>query len=152
MFNNIKSLLLGISLGLPGLLLAQNLEHDHSMHHAMNMQDDRISLNMSPQMKQHQLQNMRAHLAAVQEIISQLSENKFDAASRTAHQKLGLTKEMASMCNRFENEEFKSMGINFHKSADEMGEVIAKGNMQTSLAALNKTLGYCVSCHEKFRQ
>jgi len=59
---------------------------------------------------------------------------------------------MESMCNRFENEGFKKMGVGFHKSADELGEVLSKGDIKNSLAALGNTMTYCVSCHAQFKQ
>jgi len=136
-----------------GFVHAAELEKKHTMHHGhMAAVDDRTSLNLSPAMKQHQLKNMRAHLAAVQDIVIQLSTGNFAQASNTAHQKLGLTKEMESMCSSFGSDAFKELGLSFHKSADELGTIIEKGNTQDSLAALGKTLSYCVACHAQFKQ
>ena len=146
-----KALMVGL-LFIVGLAHAEDSATRHSMHHGKDVSDDRVSLNLSPAMKQHQLKNMRAHLVAVQEIIMQLGLGNFSQASRTAHQKLGLTKEMESMCHRFENEAFTAMGIGFHKSADELGKTLTKGDMEDSLAALSETMSYCVACHEQFKQ
>jgi hypothetical protein len=145
---------LGVSLLLltAGTAIAKDEGMHHGMDHGKHSADNRISLNLPPPMKLHQLQNMRAHLAAVQEIVVKLGEENFEEASNIAHQKLGLTLEMESMCNRFENEEFKKMGIGFHKSADKLGEILAKGDMENSLAALGNTMSYCVSCHAQFKQ
>lgn len=144
----------GVSLLLlmAGVVAAKDEVKHHAMHHGEHSADNRTSLNMPPPMKLHQLKNMRAHLAAVQEIVVQLGNENFEGASQIAHQKLGLTVEMESMCNRFENEDFKKMGIGFHKSADELGEVLSKGDMKNSLAALGNTMSYCVSCHAQFKQ
>ncbi len=135
-----------------GLIHAADVEKKHTMHHGHMAEDKRTSLNLSPAMKQHQLKNMRAHLAAVQDIVIQLGAGNLAKASNTAHQKLGLTKEMESMCNSFESDTFKELGIGFHKSADELGTIIEKGNMEDSLAALGKTMSYCVACHAQFKQ
>ena len=59
---------------------------------------------------------------------------------------------MESMCNSFESDTFKELGIGFHKSADELGAIIEKGNTEDSLAALGKTMSYCVACHAQFKQ
>ncbi|MBQ0720609.1 MAG: cytochrome c [Gammaproteobacteria bacterium] len=148
-----KATILAVSLLLvAGLVQATEVEKKHNMHHGHMAADDRTSLNLSPAMKQHQLKNMRAHLAAIQDIIVQLSSGNFAQASNTAHQKLGLTEEMAAMCNSFESETFKELGLGFHKSADELGVVLAKGNTEDSLAALGKTMTYCVACHAQFKQ
>ena len=135
-----------------GLIQAAELEKKHTMHHEHMAADDRTSLNLSPAMKQHQLKNMRAHLAAVQDIVIQLGAGNFEQASNTAHQKLGLTKEMEAMCSSFGSDTFKELGLGFHKSADELGTIIQKGNTQDSLAALGKTMSYCVACHAQFKQ
>ena len=122
----------------------------HNMTH--NMMDKRISLGLSPEMKQHQLSNMRAHLAAMQKITGLLAEKQYEEASKIAHSQLGLTEEMKRMCNMFENEEFKTLGLAFHNSGDELGDALQTKDMTKSMQALNKTLGYCVQCHETFRQ
>ena len=121
-------------------------------HRAHNMNDKRISLGLSIEMKHHQLVNMRAYLAAIQSITGLLSEEKFEKASNVAHTKLGLTEEMKQMCDMFENEDFKKLGYAFHNSADELGDALKTKDMKRSLQALYKTTGYCVQCHEKFRQ
>ena len=145
-----KKLLLVVFLLAPvGAMAAQESMVGHMAH---NMHDKRISLGLSPEMRQHQLSNMRAHLAATQTIIGLLSEGKFEKASKVAHTKLGLTEEMKQMCDMFENEDFKKLGLAFHNSADELGDALQTKNMKKSLQALNKTIGYCVQCHEKFRQ
>ena len=121
----------------------------------MNMnhtKDNRISLKLNPQMKQHQLMNMRSHVAAVKSIIDLLSDNQFDKAAKVAHLKLGLTEEMRKMCTSFENKEFTNMGLEFHKSADNLGEVLKTRDKDKSLQALSVTMNYCVDCHATFRQ
>jgi len=72
--------------------------HGMMHQHGMSMMkdrpmagDERISLNLSAKMKQHQLENMRSHLEAIQSIISLMSEGGYDKASDIAHNKLGLT-------------------------------------------------------------
>ncbi len=83
---------------------------EHMMQHNKmhSMPDDRISLGLSPAMKQHQLSNMRSHVEAVKSIVGLLSEGSFGKASQIAYSKLGLTEEMKKMCNSFENEGFKN--------------------------------------------
>ncbi len=124
----------------------------HMMHHDDAKGDARISLKLSPKMKQHQLSNMRSHVEAVQAIVGLMATNEFDKASEVAHTKLGLTKEMREMCGMFGNADFEKLGLAFHTSGDELGEVLAKKDVKQSLSALNKTMGYCVECHATFRQ
>ncbi|GAV19073.1 hypothetical protein MMIC_P0001 [Mariprofundus micogutta] len=114
--------------------------------------DSRISLGLGPEQKQHQLANMRSHLKAVQSIIGLISAEQFDEASKVAHNQLGLTPEMEQMCNMFTNDDFKSLGLAFHQSADDLGEVLKSKNLNHSLKALHTTMNYCISCHATFRQ
>ena len=122
----------------------------HNMMHSMN--DGRISLGLSPEMKQHQLANMRSHLEAVQSIVGSIAKQEFDQASEIAHSKLGLTEEMQQMCNMFNNDGFRELGLAFHKSGDVLGDTLATKDTNKSLRALQDTLGYCVQCHSTFRQ
>lgn len=142
-----------------GSALSQEMKHegmDHKMMHNMKgggaSLDSRISLNLPPMMKQHQLANMRAHLNAVRQIILSIADDDFDAASDIAAKQLGSSKAMMKMCNNFENETFKSMGMAFHKSGDELAKTLKKGELQASLRALNTTMTSCVACHATFRQ
>lgn len=126
--------------------------HHHPPMHDMASTDRRISLGLQAPMRQHQLTLMREHLRAVRDIISDISAGSFDEASRTAHQKLGLTPEMKRMCNRFSNGDFRKLGLAFHRRADELGEVLKTRDLKRSLDALRATMNVCVECHSKFRQ
>lgn len=123
--------------------------HQHTGH---AIHDDRISLGLSPQMKQHQLSNMRAHMEAVQSIVGLLAKDEFDQAAQVAHSQLGLTDEMKQMCGSFGNEKFERLGLAFHESGDKLGDVLKTRDMGKSLQALHETTGYCVQCHATFRQ
>ncbi|PCI21599.1 MAG: cytochrome C [Piscirickettsiaceae bacterium] len=153
---NIKQMVLitGFLLLTTNAAFSTEIQH-HKMMHDMKMtgvSDGRISLNLPPMMKQHQLSNMRAHLDAIRNIIASLSEEDFAAASKIASQQLGSTEKMMAMCNNFDNENFKTMGLAFHKSADKLAETLKEGNIQTSLRALKTTMNSCVSCHATFKQ
>jgi hypothetical protein len=152
----VKSILALILAGLAAAALAVDKPEpaEHMGHHDMmtSLMDDRISLGLSPQMKQHQLANMRSHVEAVQSIVGLLATEDFDTASEIARARLGLTEEMAMMCNMFENEEFRDLGLAFHESGDALADTLQSRDAKRSLAALHTTMGYCVQCHAKFRQ
>ncbi|MBI5625701.1 MAG: cytochrome c [Nitrosomonadales bacterium] len=134
-------------------VFASDEKMQHQSHqHDMSMMDTRTSLGVSGGMKQHQLSNMRAHLEAIQSIISLISEDKFKDASKIAHTELGLTPEMQKMCSMFNNEKYMTMGMAFHKSGDDLGDVLNTKDAKASLRALNKTMQYCVECHATYRQ
>ncbi len=123
-------------------------------HHPMmnTMDDGRVSLDMPPRMRMHQLANMRSHLEAVRAIVASIAEGDFESAANTAHSKLGMTREMRMMCNMFENDDFKRLGLSFHESADTLAETLRTRDVAGSLRALKVTMGYCVTCHATFRQ
>jgi hypothetical protein len=121
-------------------------------HHETGVIDTRISLNVQPPMKQHQLSNMREHVEAIKSIVGLMSDSKFEEAAKIAHSKLGLTPDMQTMCGMFNNPEFVKLGMAFHKSGDELGDVLKTKDVNASLRALNKTMSYCVQCHATYRQ
>jgi len=144
-----------VCVGMMGFNLAFAEEMNMQMgnhHHDMSMMDTRTSLGLSGPMKQHQLSNMREHVDAIKSIAGLMSEQKFEEASKVAHAKLGLTPDMQSMCNMFENEDFRRLGFAFHKSGDDLGEALKTRDMSASLRALNRTMQYCVECHATYRQ
>jgi len=114
--------------------------------------DTRISLGLNPMQKNHQLKNMRSHLEAIQSLIMLLANDEYEEASTVAYEKLGSTTEMKLMCASFGNEQFETMGLEFHKSADEMSEIFKKEDKTESLTALSNTMNYCVNCHSTFKQ
>jgi hypothetical protein len=114
--------------------------------------DKRISLKLNPMQKSHQAMNMRSHLEAVQIIVTLLSSEKYDEASKVAYTKLGSTTEMKLMCASFGDINFENLGLEFHKSADKMSEIFKSRNKNKSLEALSNTLNYCVQCHSTYKQ
>lgn len=119
---------------------------------AHNMFDNRISLGLSTKVKHRQLVNMRAQLQATQTIIGLLAEGRFEKASRISRVKFGLTDEMRQIYVLSSNEDFKDIGLAFHKSAADLGTALQTKDMKQSLRALHDTMGYCVQCHSKYRQ
>ena len=105
---------------------SKHMVQHNKMH---SMPDTRISLDLSPEVKQHLLINMRSNVETIQSIIGLMSEGSFDKASQIAHSKIGLNEEMQKMCNAFENEAFKELGLAFHKSGDDLGDALKTKDM-----------------------
>lgn len=114
--------------------------------------DKRFSLKLNAMQRNHQLKNMRDHLGAVQNIITLLSSDQYEKASEIAYTRLGSTTEMKLMCASFGDKNFETLGLEFHKSADEMSEIFKKHNKEESLKALSNTMNYCIQCHATYRQ
>jgi len=135
--------------------VAEEMQMHHGMMHgatAAQQGDQRTSLGLSEPMRSNQLAMMRDHLKSVDEIIALIGTEKFDQAAKIAHEKLGLTPGMQKMCSMYGNDDFRDMGLAFHKSADRLGEVLKRHDTGASLRALHDTMQYCISCHQAFRQ
>jgi cytochrome c553 len=119
---------------------------------AHNISDIRIPLGLSSRIQHRLLVNMRTQFKATQAIIGLLAREKFEPASKVAHARLGLTDEMGRIYDLSKNQDFKNLGMAFHKSAAELETALQTKDMKKSLLALRDTMGYCVLCHGKFRQ
>jgi hypothetical protein len=119
---------------------------------AHDIVDNRATLDLSPRMKHRLLSNMRAQLLATRTIIGLLAQEKFEGASSTARAKLGMTEDLKQVYDTAKNEDFKILGLAANSSADELAKTLQTKDLKKSLQALRKTMGYCVQCHDKFRQ
>ena len=144
-----KKILMLAFLLLPGVAMAADEDIGLTAH---NLFDTRISLDLTPPIKHRLLVNMRAQLAAIQTIIGLLAEEEFAQAYKISRAKLGLSDELKQIYGRANNEDYKNLGFAFHDSADELGAVLQTKDMKKSLQALRNIMGYCVQCHNKFRQ
>jgi hypothetical protein len=115
--------------------------------------DQRKSLGIKGTMRGvHQLSNMRAHMTALSEIVKYMNSDQYDEASKVAQEKLGLTVSMNSMCGSFGNTSFETMGVTFHKSADDLAQTLKTKDQKKSMVALEKVMNGCVLCHSTFKQ
>lgn len=134
---------------------AAETPHDHQAHgHMMGAHasaaDTRRTLDVPDAMKEHQKQNMREHLRAVQQVTALMAHEEWDQAAGVAHAQLGLTDEMRRMCSMF-GPEFMAMGLEFHESGDRLGEALKTKDRHKAQAALAETLEKCVVCHDTFK-
>jgi len=115
--------------------------------------DSRLPLPLLPHMAQHQRQNMRDHLAAVQEIIAAVSLSDFAGVAK-ASARIESSEQMQRMCSHMGMGApgFTEMALNFHHTADTIGAAARKGDQKEVLKALSATISTCVKCHETYRQ
>jgi len=119
---------------------------------AHDMVDNRVTLELSARMKHRLLSNMREQLAATRTIIGLLAQDKFERASDTARAKLGMTEELKQVIDTAKNEDFNKLALAVNSSVDELAKTLLAKDLEKSLLALRKTMGYCLECHKKFRQ
>jgi hypothetical protein len=126
--------------------------HEDDRCEAAARLDTRIPVPLQPMMSEHQKQEMRSHLAAVQEIVAALAKNDFAAVDEA--RKIGYSDSMAKMCNHMGAGAagFTPTAIEFHQTADTIGAAAQKKDRTAVLEALNVTLSACVGCHAAYRQ
>lgn len=114
---------------------------------------ERAPLPLLDYMAEHQLQNMRDHLAAVQEILASLAANDFEGIERAAT-RIGTSEKMKMMCDHMGAAApgFTDMALNFHRTADTIVEAAKKQDKQQVIASLSATVNTCVACHSSYKQ
>lgn len=120
--------------------------------------DARLLVNM-PEMPRSLMRiDMQDHLAALNEIIGLIAENKLDAAAEIAEKRIGQSTmgKHAAIARgqgpgRFMPDTMRQMGWNMHDAATEFATVAKGGDQAKSLAALQQLTSSCVACHMSFR-
>ncbi len=120
---------------------------------ALNAMDTRRPVPLLPMMANHQKQNMREHLVAVQEVIAAVVADDMAAAQR-ASLRIGFSEQMGRMCSHMGMGApgFAAQATNFHHTADRIGAAAQAGDRVGVLRALNETLLTCTGCHAAWRQ
>ena len=104
-------------------------------------------------MAQHQKQNMRDHLAVVQEVIAALARKDFSAIEKSAA-RMGYSETMGQMCTHMGAGApgFTDTAVAFHHTADRIGEAASHRDQNAVVTALANTLAACTSCHATYKQ
>jgi cytochrome c556 len=115
--------------------------------------DTRKPLPLPAMMAEHQKENMREHLAAVQAIVGALGRDDMDGVAKAAA-RLGYSEAMGQMCEHMGAAApgFTPMALNFHRTADTIGDAARRRDRTGVLTALDRTLQACVGCHATYRQ
>jgi len=115
--------------------------------------DSRKGLPLLPMMADHQKQNMREHLAAVQEIIGALATDNFTRVESAARL-LGFSEEMGRMCTHMGSGApgFSERALAFHRTADGIAVAARQRDKASVLKQLGATLEACTSCHATWKQ
>jgi cytochrome c556 len=96
---------------------------------------------------------MREHLAAIQAIVAAVAHDDMDAVAKAAT-RIGYSDGMGQMCTHMGAAvpEFTAMALDFHHTADTIGDAARAGDRPRVLAALDRTLNACVTCHATYKQ
>lgn len=120
---------------------------------ALDELDQRRPVPLLPMMAQHQKENMREHLQAVQGVIAAAAVGDFNRAAEAA-KPMGFSESMGRMCEHMGAGApgFTEQALAFHHTADEIVTAAGKRDNPAMLSALAKTLSACTNCHATFKQ
>jgi len=115
--------------------------------------DTRAPVPLLPMMANHQKQNMRDHLVAVQEIVAALATDDFAAVERAAG-RIGFSEQMGQTCTHMGAGApgFTEMALNFHRTADGISAGARDRDRARVMTELGATLQTCTSCHAAWKQ
>lgn len=115
--------------------------------------DARTPVPLLPMMANHQKQNMRDHLAVVQEVVSATAERDFAKVARAA-ERIGYTEAMGQMCQHMGAGApgFTEQALAFHRTADRIVDAAKSQDAQAVLQTLGETLTKCTACHAAYKQ
>ena len=115
--------------------------------------DGRSPVPLLPMMAQHQKQNMRDHLAVVQEVVAALGAGDFAKVAQSA-KRMGYSETMGQMCEHMGAGApgFTEKALAFHHSADHIVAAATKNDSAAVLSALAATLATCTTCHAAYKQ
>ena len=119
----------------------------------LDRMDTRSPVPLLPMMANHQKQNMRDHLMAVQEIVVALATDDY-AAIEEAAGRIGFSEQMGQMCTHMGAGApgFTEQALHFHHTADRIATAARERNRPRVLTELGATLKTCTSCHAAWKQ
>jgi len=121
---------------------------------AIAEEDSRQSVELPEMMEQHMMSNMRNHLAAINEILASLANDRLEQAADIAESQLGMSSlEMheASHMAEFMPKGMRQAGMSMHRAASRFALKAQEGDVLAAYAALSEITSACVNCHSHYR-
>jgi len=117
-------------------------------------EDSREKVNFPEMMRQHQLSNMRDHLAALNEILALLAKSELDKSADIAEHRLGMTSMVAHNASHmapYMPKGMQAVGSEMHHAASRFAMAAQEGDLPRALDNLSKVTQQCVACHSTYR-
>ena len=120
---------------------------------ALDRLDTRRAVPLLPMMANHQKQNMRDHLVAVQEIVAALATDDFAGVEKAAG-RIGFSEKMGQMCTHMGAGApgFTEQALAFHQAADRISAAAREHDRSRVLTELSATVQTCTACHASWKQ
>ncbi len=117
-------------------------------------EDARELVPMPAMMQAHMLSNMRDHLAALDEILSEMAKGELDSAAEIAESRLGMSsleshgaRHMAQVMPPG----MRSIGTSMHRAASRFALKAQEGDAMEAYGLLSQVTAACVACHAGYR-
>lgn len=151
--------LLSAGLGMPAAAQTHgHMQMQGQMEAAPPSADIRQAVEFPPQLREHELANMRDHLLTLARIQAALASNALDEASTLAERRLGMSSfelHGAHEVAKYMPKGMQEIGTQMHRAASrfalEAASAGATGDIRPALAALAKVTQQCVACHAAYR-
>jgi hypothetical protein len=117
-------------------------------------EDEREFVQLPPMMQEHMLSNMRDHLAALNEILSNMAVGDLENAAEIAESRLGMSSlesHGAKHMAQFMPEGMRSAGTSMHRAASRFALRAQEGEVLPAYASLSEVTAACVACHSAYR-
>lgn len=124
-------------------------------------QDARALVRFPEPMQEHMLGNMRDHLVALNEVIGNVADGKYDAAAQLAEQKLGMSSlglHGAAHMAPFMPQPMQEIGTGMHHAASRLAIALQNASVSPSLdsmrdvsRAIHEVTATCTACHAGYR-
>ena len=116
--------------------------------------DSRQLVQLPEMMQQHMMSNMRDHLAAINEILLNLSSGEMDQAAEIAEQRLGMSSLGSHGANhmaKFMPQAMRDAGTSMHQAASRFSVIAQEGELLPAYKMLSEVTSACVACHTGYR-
>jgi hypothetical protein len=117
-------------------------------------EDKRVFVEMPKMMQEHQLANMRDHLMAINEILTEMGKGELDKAADIAEARLGMSSlgsHGASHMGKIMPKEMGAIGTSMHKAASRFALKAQEGDALPAYKALQEITAACVACHAGYK-
>jgi len=117
-------------------------------------EDPRLLVKFPEMMQQHMMTNMRDHLAAINEILINMSNRQLDKAAEIAEYRIGMSSldsHGADHMAKFMPKGMRQAGTNMHKAASQFALKAQEADVNAAYKALSEVTSACVACHSSYR-
>ena len=120
----------------------------------ISAEDSRELVQMPERMQAHMLENMRDHLAALNEIITSMVNGEWNQASEIAEWRLGMSSlegHGAKHMSKHMPDGMRAVGLSMHRAASRLSLRAEEADPDPAYAALAEVTAACVACHSSYR-